>query len=145
MGTVEMGSRQLDFLHDGYPINLITYYVYCDTCGSFQIRSRLTRTTLIVTLVGLAAVLAIVLAVGPRLDATCGAGLGVIAVFVAILASGERPKDPGRRSYVCLKCGNTEISDRNVLDYRKYDKTILDLREDLVVKYEAEDLYFHDR
>jgi hypothetical protein len=42
MGMVAMESRSLGFYDRGYPVVEAALYVYCDKCGTFNVRKHIT-------------------------------------------------------------------------------------------------------
>lgn len=115
MGKVAMESRRVGY-DRGYPIVEATLYVYCDKCGSFNIKKHITLRKWIL--------IALFLAVGviAREELPPLIFCWILVVFFAL---------PLWRdiliSYKCRKCGNEHITDYNVLHHPPYDKSVVDV------------------
>lgn len=130
---------QSDVIVDGYPLEGTAYYVYCDRCGSFNVRSHLKAAdwgTLISLLVITAAFLCYFTEiryypVGKQVGLWLAYGLIFCAVAAGLLTK--------YHSHRCLKCGNTDITYRDVLHYSE--------REDLneVIDVPRSMLHWHDK
>jgi len=116
MGAVAMKSNTIG-RDRGYPIVEATLYIYCDTCGSFNIETYVPfEKVMIIATVLTAVILA-------RLYATewlpCFIPIGIFALFL--------PWKDILLHYKCRNCGNTQISDYNVLHYQSYDTSVIDV------------------
>jgi hypothetical protein len=128
MGMVAVESKTVG--HDGgYPIEEATLYVYCDKCGSFNIRTHISLEKWIMIVIGLT-----VVAFGGRALwinsheslIPCLAVLAIIALFV--------PWRDVLLGYKCRKCRNEKITDYNTLHYLPYDKGVVDVPNQLTQK-----------
>jgi len=139
MGEIRMEVREVGRYPDSYPMEDVVLYVYCDRCGSFGIDAAieipLGSTLLLIIVAGIVFMLvgSSPLA-GPYPNAHKGTLLYVflaliVLVMVIATATGRGSLTIGHR---CRKCGNTDITDRNVLNYPEYDKSIVDVPEERV-------------
>ena len=128
MGRVAMNIRNVG-QDGGYPIDEATLYVYCDRCGSFDIRTKIsTRKWIwIVT-----ALLIVVLLVKVDKSWIMLCGVGSLIALIAL------PWKDLLLSYKCRKCGNENITDNNVFHYPPYDKSIVDVPAELTQKRYAD-------
>lgn len=115
MGMVAMVSRTLGRFR-GYPIVEATLYVYCDRCGSFNIKKHITfRKWLMI--MGIGCFVAVVV----HADKSC---LGCFVVLALLIVPLWRDI---LLSYKCRQCGYGHLSDYNALGYPSYDKRIVDV------------------
>ena len=129
MGVVIMKSESI-FMDRGYPDSRITLYVYCDECGSFDVRpywsSR--RWSVLGASAGLV-VVGILAAARPT-----GAVLWLFPILILFVL-------PLRRlwggyeddSYRCRRCGRVSQANYNTLDYSS-DTVHVDVPDQLVVE-----------
>ncbi|HSJ57413.1 MAG TPA: hypothetical protein VLC95_09550, partial [Anaerolineae bacterium] len=117
MGVVPM-EVESSFYSRGYAYVTRAVYVYCDQCGSFNVRKHLSyRQVLLLLGALLAAAVAALLAsepisTGTRFSVTCGGPLLVLAVAGAIVAGYW-----GRPGYSCRHCGGQATTRYNTLSY----------------------------
>jgi hypothetical protein len=121
---------------DGYHDCKITYYVYCNKCGSFSVKEYKTARTWAEVALGIS--LAILGGVALLFMFDLPDWVGIIACFIlvfivfdlfityAIYANGNE--------YRCRKCNNTEMSLENVFNYQEEDKSVIDVPDDLTCK-----------
>jgi hypothetical protein len=133
MGSVTMKAKFLtNSPIDNYPEYDITDYIYCDKCGSFNIKEHKTFKTwikiavsLLIAVLGGATVLAL-LNVPSSFFVVLACIICFIFVFLAIdslitIMSHET-------GHKCRKCGNTDINKHsNVLNYPEEDTSVLDV------------------
>lgn len=123
MGAVIVKTEMIG-LDRGYPITTATRYLYCDACGSFDLRTRIDFTKLLP--------LAAVIAGGAWLIRQNIQWLMCILplalVCLVLLLPWNFPV------YQCRKCGNTKISRENSWKYSTHDLSILDVLENRVQK-----------
>jgi predicted nucleic-acid-binding Zn-ribbon protein len=116
----------------GYPIEQLTYYIYCDKCGSFRITTRIGLKTWI--LITVPVLCAVAIWNNVKDHASPGAGVGCWSIF-AVLLFGILWESRQRLGHKCRKCGNVHITENNVLNYRAFDKSVLDVPERLTHKH----------
>jgi hypothetical protein len=116
------------FLSRGYPHTTATLYVYCDKCGSFDIKSRLglRKWLLIASPCGLAAAVAFELN-RSGVVYCWWVFLGLAAIILAFKLLW------GDADYRCRKCGTSPTTKYNTLDY-PYDPGIVDVPDESVKK-----------
>jgi predicted nucleic-acid-binding Zn-ribbon protein len=117
MGIVAMESKNVG-QDGGYPMEEATLYVYCDKCGSFNIKKKIA----IRKWVWVVAVLFVAMLL-TMLDKIWILLFGV-GILIALLVL---PWKDILLSYKCGKCGNEKFADNNVLHYPPYDKSIIDV------------------
>jgi hypothetical protein len=133
---VAMLSRSLGFLDGGYPVSEAILYVYCDKCGSFNVTTQITSTGGVV-LLSIFAVAAFFLFVDIQ-SLPCILVIGLMSLFL--------PWKDILLGYECGNCGNQQITESNVLHYQPYDRTVVDVAEELVQKrYVEEDVTGFDQ
>jgi DNA-directed RNA polymerase subunit RPC12/RpoP len=137
MGAVAMEERATGLVDRGYPVMEATLYIYCDDCGSFNIKTYVPVYKWVITLLIIAAVVLIYRQVEDWRWYLC---------LVPILFIGQYL--PWRDIYLryrCRNCGNKYISDFNKLQYPAYDKSIIDAPDHLTQKryIETDVLHFH--
>ena len=117
MGAVALQERATGLVDRGYPVCEATLYIYCDACGSFNIKVYIP----ILRLLGAAAVLAAGAALlsAYRQWLVCLIPLCLLALYL--------PWKDMFLKYKCRKCGNARISDYNSLHYQAYDLSVVDV------------------
>lgn len=132
MGAVALASTTLG--HDrGYPIVEATLYIYCDECGSFNIKTyiRLSKLPLIFSvLTGGVYII--------HLNDQWLVCLIPLAFFSLFL-----PWKDYLIKYKCRKCGNTRISEYNALHYQSYDLSVVDVPDKLTQKRYIDESVLH--
>jgi hypothetical protein len=99
MGAVAMSSKNTGW-DKGYPIMEATLYIYCDACGSFNIKTYIPFIKILIIAVVLMAAIFIVLIDIQNL--LCLAVMGLFTLFL--------PWNDILLKYMCRKCGNKHIS-----------------------------------
>ena len=115
VGAVALESRTIG-RDGGYPIVEATLYMYCDACGSFNIKTYIP----IIKILLITAVLIpwIFLTINNRQWFLCIIPFGLFALFL--------PWRDMLLKYKCRNCGNIQITDYNSLNYQSYDISIVD-------------------
>jgi hypothetical protein len=132
MGAVEMGEGGT-YKFDGASITQIEYCVYCDKCGSFKISKAFTSKNWL--WISITVVISTIVWYSARDGALPGAWLMcfcstlLMVYFLGGINLGLR----------CRKCGNRNISKRNVLSYPANDRSILDVPLQSTVRYYQDD------
>lgn len=124
MGAVAMESKSLGFLDRGYPVSEATIYIYCDKCGSFNVKTYIKFWKLMISGAILTFVVYFVSKDGKNLY--CILPLILFAMYI--------PWRDIFLSYKCRKCRNKQISDRNILRYPSYNKSVIDVPDRLTQK-----------
>ena len=119
---------------EGSIITPIAYCLYCDKCGSFNIGKRITLKILIWFSIWIS-VAAIIATLFGYSAGTLPGGLFCFASLL-LLISLISPFELGHR---CKKCGNTDISTTNVLNYPENDRSVLDVPYKTTIKYYLDD------
>jgi len=117
MGKVAMEARTVG-QDGGYPVEEATLFVYCDKCGSFDIKVKVAARKWIWIVTALL-IVAFLVRVDKSWILLCGVG--------SLIALAVLPWKDLLFSYKCRKCGNERIADENVLNYQPYDKSIVDV------------------
>jgi hypothetical protein len=102
-----------DFISRGYPYYTATLYVYCDECGSFNIKSYIGvgKWLLILAACGL-------MTVGTLAAPAPGGGVYLYGFFVSLAICMFAFKFLwGETDYKCRKCGNVTSIEFNTLNY----------------------------
>lgn len=135
MGAVAMKERSTGLSDRGYPVVEATLYIYCDGCGSFNIK---TYVPLIKVLI-----IALILTLGTLLVLNATEWL-MCFIPVAYMAAFLPWRDI-LLEYKCRKCGNVRITDCNSLHYPSYDLSVVDVPEGLIQKRYADTdvVHFH--
>lgn len=134
MGSVTMESKFLgNSPIDNYPDNEITDYIYCDKCGSFQVKGYLTSDSrkktgigiILLILSGIVAVMIMTMSfLNSELSMLLSCPVWLFAGFVLLIIGMLSAED----GHYCLKCGNRNIDQRsNTLAYPLCDKSVLDV------------------
>lgn len=124
MGAVAMDERSTGLVDRGYPVNQATLYIYCDACGSFNIKITIPfGKILMITAIILSGVL---LAVDNKQWLICLIPLSLFAMYL--------PWRDMLLKYKCRKCGNVHISDFNALHYQPYDLSVVDVPDNQTQK-----------
>ncbi len=134
MGTVAMGNGG-SFRFEGNLISQTVYCLYCDKCGSFNMGRRITRRILIwITVAGLIATVFWYSAKDGALPGAWFACFGSLVLFIGLTGVFNL-------GYRCKKCGNVHINTdmNNVLNYREFDQSVLDIPYDVTVKFYSDD------
>ncbi len=134
MGSVAMGTGG-SYPFEGYIVTEIAYCLYCDKCGSFNITCPMHLPKwagffLLLLVIGTAGV-----ASRDTYD-KCGtfALVGVAAISLWRFSSDGFK----HRYHICRKCGNTDITRSNVLNYPADDRSVLDVPYDMTIRYYVE-------
>lgn len=124
MGAVAMEERSTGLVDRGYPVSEATLYIYCDNCGSFNIKTYIPFIKLLI----IAIIIAIVGFLISRIEnwLPCVFPLIMIAMFI--------PWRDIFLKYKCRKCGNVHITDYNSLHYQSYDLSVVDVPDNLTQK-----------
>jgi hypothetical protein len=135
MGAVAMKDRSTGLVDRGYPVVEATLYIYCDRCGSFNVKTYIPFIKLLIT--------AGILAAGVFLVKKGGQGLMCLIPF-GLLALFLPWKDLMLR-YKCRKCRNVRITDTNSLHYKPYDLSVVDVPDKLTQKryIDTDVIHFH--
>lgn len=119
-----MKERSTGLVDRGYPVVEATLYIYCDVCGSFNIKTYIPFIKLLITAVIIT--IGIFLVGNNRQWLICLLPLGLLALYL-----------PWRNMllrYKCRKCGNVRITDFNSLHYRAYNLSVVDVPDHLTQK-----------
>lgn len=116
----------------GYPIEQVTTYVYCDRCGSFRIRSRISLKTWAWIAVSVLVTFGLWIltkdAAAPGYGWFCWSSFAIVLVGVIV-------ENKHRLAHKCMNCGNTVITGQNILHYPEYDKEALKVPEHVAHKH----------
>ncbi len=136
MGAVAMQERQIGW-DRGYPIMEATLYIYCDACGSFNIKKFIPFTKWIITAGILFAGYWLYRQINDSQWLTCLLPLVLIALYLPW-------KDIYLR-YRCRNCGNRHISPYNSMHYPPYDLSSVDVPDGKTQKRYIDEsvLHFH--
>ena len=130
MGAVAMEKDPTGVVVNGYPIYGATIYIYCDVCGSFNIRKHIPILNLLIIGGIISAIIYFVLQ--NERPIVCG----LFAVLVACMlfsAWGHK-----LLQYKCRVCHNTDISMHNSLKYPPYDYSVIDVPKHLTNRLHIE-------
>ena len=133
MGAVALKERSTGLVDRGYPVVEATLYIYCDSCGSFNIKIYIPFVKLLITAVILTA--GILLTVNDRQWLICLLPLGWLVLYL--------PWRDIMLRYKCRKCGNVHITDYNSLHYKSYDLSVVDVPNNLTQKRYIDNDVFH--
>jgi len=134
MGAVRMTSYK-NRPSDHFMI--VGYCLYCDKCGTFKLRKRITLNKVIPFLLAVAVVIVLTIYTNP----TSSIGFGLICFFslwLFILYPLSQVSNTNTTEYKCKRCGFAHITMENVLNYKEFDKSILD------VSPQSAKVIFHD-
>jgi hypothetical protein len=124
MGAVAMKERSIGLVDRGYPVSEATLYIYCDNCGSFNIKTYIPFIKLLIIATIISA--GVFLTLGNKQWLMCMFPLGLLALFL--------PWKDILLKYRCRKCGNVHITDYNSLHYQSYDLSVIDVPDKLTQK-----------
>jgi DNA-directed RNA polymerase subunit RPC12/RpoP len=127
MGAVAMDERQIG-RDRGYPIMEATLYIYCDACGSFHIKTYVPFFKIIITLL----LISVVVLIYRQVD-DWRWYLALLPLLFFAMYSPWTWRDIYLR-YRCRKCGNTDFSVYNTMQYPAYDPTIVDVPDEQTQK-----------
>lgn len=119
-----MKERSTGLVDRGYPVTEATLYIYCDACGSFNIKKYIPFFKLFIT--ALIFTGGVFLALGDKQWLICLIPLGLLSLYL--------PWKDIMLRYKCRKCGNIHITDFNSLHYQSYDLRVVDVSDDLTQK-----------
>ena len=119
-----MKERSTGLVDKGYPVTEATLYIYCDNCGSFNIKTYIPFIKLLIIAVVIMA--GILLSLNDKQWLMCLIPLGWLALYL--------PWRDIMLRYKCRKCGNVHISDYNALHYQSYDLSMVDVPDNLTQK-----------
>ena len=108
----------------GYPVTEATLYIYCDACGSFNIKTHIPIFKLAFTTIIIAG--GVFLALGDKQWLVCLIPLGWLSLYL--------PWKDIMLRYKCRKCGNAHITTYNSLNYQSYDLSVVDVPDSLTQK-----------
>lgn len=117
MGAVVMEESSTGLVDRGYPVVEATLYIYCDACGSFNIKTYIPFAKLLITAVILAA--GIFLALADKQWLMCLIPLIWLSMYL--------PWKDMMLRYKCRNCRNTHITDYNALHFPAYDLDAIDV------------------
>ena len=129
MGSVAMGSGG-SWVFEGYNITETAYSLYCDKCGSFDIMCWIPFPKWLGVLISGVALVAGLY----YLWAPCWVIPGSLLLLIIFTSDSVR-----HSIHICNKCGNSQISRGNVLNYKEYDRDILDVPYEATIRYYVED------
>lgn len=124
MGAVVMKERSTGLVDRGHPVTEATLYIYCDTCGSFNIKTYIPFTKLFIVVSIM--MTGIFLALNDKQWLVCLLPLAWLALYF--------PWRDVMLRYKCRKCRNIHITDYNSLQYKPYDLSIVDVPDSLTQK-----------
>ena len=136
MGAVAMQERQIG-RDGGYPIMEATLYIYCDVCGSFQIKTYVPLFRIIMTLLLISAVVLIY-----RQVDDWRWYLALLPLLFFAMYSPWTWRDIYLH-YRCRKCGNNHISPYNTKHYPPYDLSSLDVPDEQTQKRYIDESVLH--
>lgn len=119
MGAVVMNERSTGLVDKGYPVTEATLYIYCDACGSFNIKTYIPLYKLFIIALIVTAI--VFLSSENTQWLMCLVPLGLISLFL--------PWKDIMLKYKCRKCRNVHISDFNALKYQPYDLSQVDIAD----------------
>jgi hypothetical protein len=139
MGMVRMESELGKFRYsDGYHDCKITYYIYCDKCGSFSIKEFRSLKSVAKIAIGLSLGVLGVASLWYMRDSSSlivGSVGCFLAAFLAFDLFITLAIFPSEKEHRCRHCGNTEITDKNILNYPVEDASKIDVPEWLTHKH----------
>jgi len=105
---------------DGYPLEGTAYYIYCDNCGSFNIRTHIKVEQwfmLILTMTIIAVCWNYFITHQNYLRNEQYGCWIIYLIFIIVIIGLLSPYF----SHKCIKCGNTNITNKDVLNYSRYE------------------------
>lgn len=136
MGAVAMQERQIG-QDRGYPIMEATLYIYCDACGSFNIKTYVPFFKIIITLLLISALVLIY-----RQVDDWRWYLTLLPVLFFVMYSPWTWRDIYLR-YRCRKCGYNHISAHNTRHYPAYDLSSVDVPVEQIQKRYLDESVLH--
>jgi hypothetical protein len=133
MGSVKMGLGG-SYRFEGACIQEIAYCLYCDKCGSFNIKSDITFETwelLLAFFVLIVSLATWMFNLGPP--------LACIFVALPFFLIHFLSDSFNHRSHICGECGTQHTSNDNTLNYPANDRSVLDIPYENTVKYYIDD------
>ena len=130
-----MEEKSTGVVDKGYPVVEATIYIYCDVCGSFNIKFYIPFIKLLIT--------AIIISVGAFVLLKDKQWLPcLIPIFLFSL---HLPWRDIFLRYKCRKCGNVHIAQNNSLHYQPYDLSVVDVPDHLTQKRytDTDVVHFH--
>lgn len=119
-----MKERSTGLVDRGYPVSEATLYIYCDNCGSFNIKTYIPFIRLLI--IAVIVIAGVFLTLSNKQWIICVLSIGWLALFL--------PWRDILLKYKCRKCGNVKISDYNSLHYQPYDMNVIDVSDKLTQK-----------
>ena len=126
MGAVVIKERSTGLVDRGYPVAEATLYIYCDTCGSFSIKTYIPIAKLMIV----AVVFLLPLLILQNIKEWLGC-LFILSFFAFFVSFSWRDF---MLRYKCRKCGNVRITDYNSLNYQPYNLSVVDVPDYLTQK-----------
>ena len=140
MGSVAMKKIQYSAKSNGYPIIDIVYCIYCDKCGSFNIRKRI-PTIIAFYISSLFTAIMLLLTISfSRHDFLTAVVPGALTAFFGFLTFILGWKYSALRRK-CEECGGVTTTDDNILRYQEYDMSLLDIPYEATAKYARDDYW----
>jgi ribosomal protein L44E len=124
MGIVAVKDTFTGIVDRGRPTYEVSFYIYCDQCGSFNVKRYISFYVLLI--------LAVIVAAGILVIRFYGKW-GICFAFLIFIALRLPLKDL-LLGYQCRKCGNTHMSSDNSLNYPSYDLSVVDVPDHLIQK-----------
>ena len=125
MGAVAVESRTIG-RGRGYPIIEATLYIYCDNCGSFNIKIYIRFIKLLIMAIVVGFLIGIFITMKSKTWLPCFIPFGLLALYL--------PWRDILLSYKCRNCKNVKITTHNTLHYPPYDKSVVDVPDKLTQK-----------
>ena len=119
-----MKERSTGLVDRGYPVTEATLYIYCDACGSFNIKTYIPFLKLFLTAIIITG--GVFLALDNKQWLMCLIPLGWLSLYL--------PWKDIMLRYRCRKCGNVHITACNSLHYQSCDLSVVDVPDDLTQK-----------
>jgi len=119
-----MKERSTGLVDRGYPVTEATLYIYCDACGSFNIKIYFPFFKLLISSIIITG--GVFLVLNNKQWLICLIPLGLISLYL--------PWKDIMLRYKCRKCRNVHITDQNSLHYQLYDLSVEDIPDDLAQK-----------
>jgi hypothetical protein len=134
MGSVAMGAGG-SYFFEGYNITETAYCLYCDECGSFDIKCSF-HLPMWAAFVLIPTVMVLIGAT--RRGSLDQGGTIVLMLIAATLIYWLTTDSFKHRHHLCRKCGSTVISNSNTREYPAYDRSVLDVPYEATIKYYVE-------